>query len=173
MRVYDTYGFVREGNSEPTTSPGARSVRPGVGSSVTLLWSLLFFGICTVTWILDEQTMVWLLSHDIVDESATRTLPETLRRASLVMAGMGVLAALPMAAWSGLTVYRWGPVQTLEVHLRTALKTLLSPLWRPAYAVWVGVSTVFGYTRSAVALTLRNVWRRFTIVARAVGVALA
>ena len=88
MRATDVYGASIESNTELTTSPGARSVRPGVGSWATLPLSLLFFGIFTVTWILDEQTMVWLLSHHIVDESATRTLPDTLRRASLVMAGM-------------------------------------------------------------------------------------
>ena len=166
MRATDAYGASIKGSRVLTSSRGALSVRPGVGSWVTLLLSLLFVGISTVTWKLDEQTMVWLLSHDLVHESATRTLPDTLRRASLVMAGMGALAALPMAAWSVHTVYRWGPVRTLEAHLWTALKMLLSPLWRPAHAVWVGVSTVVGYARSAIALTLLNVWRSVTIVAR-------
>ena len=157
MGVLDANRFRNESKTDQTVSHSGRFVRPGRWSLLALLLSLLFFGIWAVTWAGNERIIAWLLSQGIVEESATRTLPGTLRSTSLAIAGLGMVSTLPVVTWCVLATYRLGPVQTLASHLANALSAMVSPLRVVANSGAQATSMALGHLELAVSTFFRHV----------------
>ena len=93
MIVYDAYKFVREGNSEMAALAIGRSVRSGWTSGLAFLFAFLFVGLWAWAWINNDNIVAWSLSHGLVGEAATRTLPSAVKVASVAGGILGLIAA--------------------------------------------------------------------------------
>jgi Ca-activated chloride channel family protein len=134
--------------------------RPGWGSWLALLLALTFTGICAVAWVKNESIVAWLLAEGVVNESATTTLPSTIRQAALGVGLAGLVAALFIALWGVSGMTPWAPVQALAPILWKALKPLVSLLW-PL------VGSTFLALRGGLALLLHPLRLGFSTLAQA------
>ena len=163
-----------------------------------LSWAAsLLVAASAAVWLKHEEIVVRLLSEGLIDEQATRTLPETLRYGALAAAIVGLVAAWQFALRGGQIVYGWTPVQRLAAPVLQPLGALLVSLRGLVWAVllttrnaivapprlaWRLVSTAFarlrwathavasGLQRGAAAI-LQRVWLDISAIARPIGAA--
>ena len=124
MRVHGAYVANNESKAKLTVRVNERSARPGSRSWL----ALLFIGISVLAWARNGDIIVWLLSHEIVGEAATRSLPGALRWVYVAIAILSLVAARRIATWSVAGISRWGPVQVVTAHVAMALRPLAKSL---------------------------------------------
>ena len=123
MRFHGTQVINKHVNLAPAAPISEVTMRPGLGSWI----AALFIVVGAIVWAQNEQVVVWLLARDIVGEGVTRTLPGTLRWASVAVAILGLLAAWRLIAWSVLSTYHWDPIRTFASHIWAVLQLMAAP----------------------------------------------
>ncbi len=176
--------------SEPPASTRGHIARPGMGSWL----AFLFVGMSALAWTRNGDIIGWLLSHGLVEEAATRTLPGALRYVFAAGGILGLIAAWRIATWSVAGIFRWKPIQILTAYLATAMRPLVKSVWTPVAGtllalrramawptarIWRGLSTVvratirsLGYVRVRVSTGSRLLWTSVSAIGRIVGQAL-
>ena len=118
-----------------------------------LSWAaLLLVAASAAVWLKHEDIVVRLLSEGLIDEQATRTLPETVRYAALATGIVGLVAAWRLALRGAQSVYDWTPAQRVAAPVLQPFGALLVSLWGL-------VRAVFLTTRNAIVAPPRRAWR--------------
>ncbi len=158
----DEDGGKNRGEAHPRRSHSAWEPRPGWGSWL----AFLYIGISAATWAQNEQLVIWLLSHEIVGESAIRSLSGALRWASVAAGALAMLAAWRVLIWSALLVINWRPlVRTLTAYLGGIRGPLVDSRWGRATAAIITV-------RSALASALARLQHGAVATARSISLAM-
>jgi Ca-activated chloride channel family protein len=142
--------------------------RPGLMSWLTLaliaLWAL--------AWMQNETIVKWALSQGIVGEGATRSLPGAVKTASIVLAGLSVLAGWRIAAWGTWALYQLPPAQATGA----AVGRILGPTANALGEGMKGLSRMLGGAFTTIAgpvskagLAIANA---STLIARTAGIGL-
>ena len=159
MSVHDAYEFNSSGYSEMTSRAS-----PGVPGWVSWL-ALILVSVCAVAWARNESIVVWLLSQGLVEEATTGTAPTVVRYSAIAAGVLSMVVAWRIFTWSGLFVYRLGPVETSAAYLGKALRPIVTPLW-------VLVTSSVRALGRVLAILLRPLQRGFSAFVQAVSLAL-
>ena len=180
MGAYDTYEF-RERSSFTAALAMGRSSRSVWGSWLALLFALLSVGLCVWAWTNNDNVVAWGLSHGLVKEAATRTLPGVVKVASIAGGVLALTAAglalrpVRLAVGSALSYMALGistVVRPLGLGISAGARLLalaLSRAWLGATVVAHFAALVLRYVRFRVSAILRYVRLAVAAVARAVG----
>ena len=104
--------------------------RPLISAELKLWIGIIALGLvplCAVAWAANEAIVVWALESRIIPESATRSMPHTVRVASVVLGVFFAVLSLPVVAYAGSQMYGLGPVRFVV----DPLIMLMAPLSRP------------------------------------------
>ncbi len=127
-----------------TPSPlSPRAILLGAGG-LSFLVALLLTGVCALAWAKNEQIVAWLLSEGVVEESATRTLPDTVRSVTLRVGIGGLVATALAAVWAVSGIAPWAPVRALFTYLKRTLRPLADPIWSVAVTLSVACGRGIG-----------------------------
>ena len=161
MRMPGAYELNYGASRGVKVSVAERFTRAGLAGWLPFLAiGLALVGTSVALWAYNNTLVAWALSQGMVDEGATRTLPSSLRHASVAGAVLGVtaLSLAPPGVRHGIAI--------VARYLRVAASTIALDVGALLRYLWLGIAIVARYLWLTISILLRYAWQVLSAIVR-------